>query len=325
MPGAKPLAALERLRAIIANDPAARSQWLAQAKVAAVMGSCPRSHKSFKSGVRHWIEFIAITHGDDAVNFRAFPPRMDDVLAWTSTFRCAGTFCNYLSYVRCACHAIGCAAPEVGHPALKRATVAIVKRSAFQPRAKLFIDKVCVTNMVMAVARELEEQKFAMLWLLSYTFLLRLPSEALPTCKGTPETAEVSEQQAVIWRDGDFVCFRLLRRKNRPQGSGVLRRKCSCGGGRHTCAVHTLWDAWFAELPVGSQPWALISPANARDRIRRILGLLGVGNAHLYGTQDFRRGHAEACLFWVLRPGVSCLSQMFGRICAVAALRWLTF
>ena len=35
-----------------------------------------------------------------------------------------------------------------------------------------------VTNMVYSVQRELEEQRFAMLWLVSYLFLLRLPSEA---------------------------------------------------------------------------------------------------------------------------------------------------
>ena len=50
--------------------------------------------------------------------------------------------------------------------------------------------RVMVTNMVRAVQSELEEQDFAMLWLVAYVFLLRLPSEAcvLALCVLTPCT-----------------------------------------------------------------------------------------------------------------------------------------
>ncbi len=109
--------------------------------------------------------------------------------------RCVGTFGNYLSYVRAACHANGYEAPPVGHPAIKRAMVAIVKRQLFTQRPKRFIQRraVClhivtaraiscpcrpiVMNMVLAVNKQLEQLNFAMLWLVSYTWLLRLPSE----------------------------------------------------------------------------------------------------------------------------------------------------
>lgn len=307
--GVKPLAALERLRCSLPADPEARLRWRDQAKVAAVMGSCPRSHASFRSGLRSWFEFVELIHGPTRVTCMALPPRLDDVLAWSNTFRCAGTFGNYLGYLRGACHALGYEAPLVGHPAIKRALIAIVKRASFKSRQKMFIGKTFVTNMVAAVPRGLEELSFAMLWLLTYVFLLRLPSEALPTCRGEPVSAMASAQQSVIWRDGDDICLRLLRRKNRPHGSGIFRRGCSCAGGKNTCPVHALWDRFFAKLPVGAQPWADVSPNFARERVRAVLRNLDVPNANLYGTQDFRRGHAEdlrrcgAPLAEILRAG----------------------
>ena len=91
--------------------------------------------------------------------------------------RSFGTFANYLGYLRAACHAIGCTAPPVGHPAIKRSMIAIVKRELYKSREKLHLDRIDVRNMVLAVNNNLETLQFAMLWLVSYTFLLRLPSE----------------------------------------------------------------------------------------------------------------------------------------------------
>ena len=98
-----------------------------------------------------------------------------------------------------------------------------------------------------------------------------------------------------MWLDGETVCFRMLRRKNRPNGSGVLKRICSCSGGAATCAVHTLWEKFIAPLPDGAHPWQSITAEKARGRLRQVLGRLGVPDAGKFGTQDFRRGHAEVC------------------------------
>ena len=148
-----------------------------------------------------------------------------------------------------------------------------------------------------------EELALAMLWLAAYTFLLRLPSEvcthyhfkfvslwrvqlewqALPMCKGTPSELSVADKQTLIWKEGEHVCIRLLRRKN-------------------TCAVHTLWDRFFRQLPDGHQPWQQVSPGHARERLRALLGKPGMAQPQKYGTQDFRRGHAEVltcCTDWL--------------------------
>ena len=73
----------------------------------------------------------------------------------------------------------------------------------------------------------------------------------------------------------------------------MLKRMCSCAGGTATCAVHTLWDKFLAGLPDGTHPWELITAGKARERLRLVLGKLGVPEAEEYGTHDFRRGHAE--------------------------------
>ena len=59
------------------------------------------------------------------------------------------------------------------------------------------------------------------------------------------------------------------------------------------CAVHGLWDAFFEDRPEGDQPWMSIGPSQARRRLRDLLQRFQVPNAQKYGTQDFRRGHAE--------------------------------
>ena len=83
------------------------------------------------AGLRHWIGFIEAAYGCDSV---AFPPTLSAVLEWSSTFRCVGTFCNYLGHLRAACYAMDIDAPPVGHPALRRAMSSIVKRRYFVGR-----------------------------------------------------------------------------------------------------------------------------------------------------------------------------------------------
>lgn len=152
---------------------------------------------------------------------------------------------------------------------------------------------------------------------------LSLRWQALPTCKAHPDYPGASEEQSLIWRDGDYLCFRMLRRKNRQKGSGVLKRVCSCKGGVAMCPIHTLWDQYFALLPDGARPWENISAGKARDRLRLILSKLSVPLWAEFGTHDFRRGHAEvrsiACL---LR---TCLSVRFVRTCAKAVAHWCRY
>ena len=142
------------------------------------------------------MEFIEITHGKQRVEEVAFPPRLEDVLIWSNTFRCVGTFCNYLGHLRGACYALSIEAPPVGHPALRRAMASIAKRQLYTerrvgfqvsvvmlvlgccPRPRLFIQRCMLRNMMAAKQSEDGGAAHAALWLIAYLFLLRVPSEA---------------------------------------------------------------------------------------------------------------------------------------------------
>ena len=120
-------------------------------------------------------------------------------------------------------------------------------------------------------------------------------------CKGSPSNALLAGKQTLIWREGPNVCLRMLRRKNRLRGSGVLRRKCTCNTGSlnasvDACVVHSLWDRFLAHLPDGHQPWKDFTASQARGRLRLLLTALGVEEPDKFGTHDFRRGHAEVKL-----------------------------
>ena len=217
--------------------------------------------------------------------------------------RCTGTFSNYLSYLRGACHALGVEAPPTDHPALRRAMLAVVKRDLYKARGKMFIDRTYVANLMRAAEHDSEERRIAMLWLFAYSFLLRLPSEArilplcahcivgmhrasscqaLPACKGSPADHDLCSKQTLVWKEGDAVCVRIARRKNRPAGSGTMRCACSCRGCPLTCIVHALWDGWLDLLPSGHEPWRDITAGAARAKLRQALRQLGVPSAECY-------------------------------------------
>ena len=273
--GLGPAAALEQMaKCVPKGDVQARSRWLAEARVSAILGSCPHSRDSFRSGVKCWIRFAEAMLGGGQYGF---PPTVDALLLWSHTFRCVGTFGNYVGHLRTLCLALDVPMPAADNPAIARAKASIVKRMLFSPRPRMFIQRTVVRNMSLAVERGVLSFSMAMLWLTAYVFLLRVPSEALPLVRGTG--SDVGNQATIFLDEEGCVSIRLRRRKNRPGGS-LLRRKCACAACPKICPVHVLWLQFFAELPIGAQPWHSISAAKARSCLRTTLAKLGV--SHLY-------------------------------------------
>ena len=89
-----------------------------------------------------------------------FPPKIEILLAWSTLFKCKGTFTNYLGYVRtgcliakapaearvfevlnweCACLYLSC--QVLDDAALKRAKLTIDKAKAFERRKAMFIKR----------------------------------------------------------------------------------------------------------------------------------------------------------------------------------------
>ena len=307
--GRGPTAALKRLannawsgEAGICQAEAKRA-WVDKARTASLLGSCPDSHKSFNSGTKAWAAFAC-----EALQLKGkeFPPPLDGLLAWSALFRHHKTFSNYLGYVRLGCHVLGVSDEVFRSPELKRAKVAVRKNGGFNARARMFLGHEMIRRIVaLANPSSAVEWSLAMMFLATYIFLLRLPSEALPMTVGGIGCGQ--GRQSVISLESDELCLRLAKRKNLPSGS-VIRRTCWCSFCVITCPVHTLWK-FCEEQGKGAQPFVEFKDGFALRSLRCILKRLSVPEAGVYRTHDIRRGHAQdllvrgASLAEILRAG----------------------
>ena len=283
------------------------ADWAEKARVISLLGSCPNSHDSFISGYRCWMSFAG-----SVLKLRGseMPPTLEGVLAWSTLFRSPKTFQNYVGYVRLACQLARVSTSALDDRAVARATLSIAKRRNFVPRPKLFVKLCVVQRMLPECGKPNSPWSLAdgMLFLTAYIFLLRVPSECLPIVKidQAPHPGLVLGQ-STLWVEHDKVVLKLLKRKNKPEGS-VLWRSCWCSTCKATCPVHVL-GAYFKSLACGSAPFRGKTPSGALGSLRDILGFLKVPDAALFRTHDLRRGHAEdlklsgANLFQILKAG----------------------
>ena len=149
-------------------------------------------------------------------------------------------FSNYVGYVKTGC-LIGRAHTSVyEHPAIKRAKKAVAKEGGSQARGKLWIRRKRVEDMLkLATVSPPEYAEFARLFLMSYAFLLSLPSEALPMAvAGGVQQAQAKSVVSIDWEKGQLV-LELRRRKNKESGSRLVRT-CWCKECPNTCPVHVL-------------------------------------------------------------------------------------
>ena len=77
-----------------------RLQWIENARVHAILDSCLLSKDSLRSGFRCYRAFALEA---DPLRGKCLPPKLNIILAWSTTFRSKGTFSNYLAYVRTIC------------------------------------------------------------------------------------------------------------------------------------------------------------------------------------------------------------------------------
>ena len=275
----------------------ARSDWLREAYSNALLGSCPRSVASVRSGIRCWLAFAREVLGLDQE--RALPPSVRGLVAWSMQFRCAGTYSSYLCHVRFGTLLAGASTCAFEHEAVKRAKAAVSKRMLFVSRPRHFINLPLLERLVEVAALFAFPYRF--LWIIAYAFLLRVPSEALPLHAGDL-TPQCEHTAGLFFRNGEMH-LRLRRRKNRPHGS-LLVRGCWCSRSPSTCPVHAV-ESWLAGLRPGDPLFPGLSAAEALRVLRGLLDFLNVERASEYRTHDFRRGHAEAvrCMSFPARRG----------------------
>ena len=277
---------IARLTQLAQSGPSACAMTNAM-RINAILGARPRSLPSFVSAVRCWIGFARVFLQKNGCEF---PPTVDELLAWSVCFRCRGTFSNYLSCVRTACHLVRVSDEAFTHHALRAAKISVEKRSGWVARKRLAIREELLVRIIDALMVFEQGKAFAMLFLTAYVFALRLPSEALPMVWSAGK-ALVNDKRSVLQLSGQELRLTLARRKNRERPTHLLR-SCWCSTQKKLCPIHAL-GAWFQTLSDGATPFAHITPARARHVLRTTLKDLAVAEAMLYGTHAFRRGHVQ--------------------------------
>ena len=130
----------------------------------------------------------------------------------------------------------------------------------------------------------------ALLFLLAYSFLLRVPSEALPMVVG--KLGAQCESKSVLYLgDENTLALELKARRNKPQGSKLIR-KCCCSKHPKSCAL-CLIKPLLQKAELGTSMFPGISPGKAVQRLRQLLFAIDVKDAGAYRPHDLRRGHAE--------------------------------
>ena len=263
------------------------SLWMEMARLESIVGSCRRSTPSVKSGISCYLAFVKAVCG--CVE-RPFPPKLEWLQSWAMLFRNADTFGNYVGYVKTACLIVKADTSVFEHPGVMRAKRAVAKEGGSRARGKLWIRRQRVEDMLKLATRSPEYEAFARLFLMSYAFLLRLPSEALPMIvAGGEHMANAKSVVHIDW-DKEQLVLELSRRKNKESGSRLVRT-CWCKECPSTCPVHVL-GKFVAEAEPGAALFAGITPASAIHALRRMLASLDVVKSELYRTHDLRRGHA---------------------------------
>jgi len=225
-------------------------------------------------------------------NGKTLPPTVAGLLQWSRLFRCHKTFGNYVSYVKVACELEDEDVSVFGHPSLKRAKQAILKRKLLAPRTPTWVDMGTLQQLLALVIDKPQLKDLLSLFLASYVFLLRLPSEGLPlAAHSAPPRLPDEKPVPILSVTEESVSIWFPFRKNRIWPSTQVRR-CWCSKCRLTCPVHML-GGFFQNLAPGTQPFKHIGSAQALLALRELLAELQVPQAPMHRTHDFRRGHAE--------------------------------
>ena len=269
------------------TSPEAGKAWAQVARNSALLGSCPRSLPQVSSGFECWVRFareVLQRKGSE------LPPSVDGLLLWSTTFRCRATFCNYLSHLQKACHVARVTDAAASHASLAGAKLAIEKRSGWSAQPRMAVRTLLLEQLLERPGALPEAGGLGFLFAAAYTFLLRLPSEALVIQRAASLT-DASQFRAGLFIDEKTAVPSFARRKNRERRTTIVR-KCWCKRSRATCPVHAL-GAWLNSRPEGDAPWAGWCATSVRSALRAALRHARVGNADAYGTHSFRRGHAQ--------------------------------
>ena len=177
----------------------------------------------YRSGVRAWAAFVLLAREiwPFARNAPIFPISEGLMLRWPVMFRNAKTARNYKSACVWASECLG--AHCMWHTARVQRAFDGIARKNQQVSSHHTVITASMCAELVARAEHLGDHRFAAAVTLGYAFMLRMGDEF---CKQTVEKLRIDER-------GDVV-LSLSSRKNKPQGSRLVRRCCAggrvCGG-----------------------------------------------------------------------------------------------
>ena len=296
-----------------------RQLWVQVATLHSICASRRRSLGQTVSALRCWGRFANLMLGFELG--REMPPTAEGLTSWGRLFRSHGTFQNYLANLSFACDLAGLDSRAMSHPMVTR-TKRGIKSLEGAERPRKFIRHGMVKMLDESAEREAQYCE-ALLYIVAYAFLLRVPSEGLPLTVGAykgPEDLLENWVHSSLSIKRNRIALKLARRKNKPHGA-YLERACWCDECADTCPLHKLAPFLSNAGSVGRQPFAHMTPRLVTERLRARLGKLNIANPNAYRLHDFRRGHARdlqakgANLREILNAGVrSVISKCFARV-----------
>ena len=248
-----------------------------------VLRAVSGASKSFLSGVKCWVAFAQM------VSCPQMPAFETHVRWWLTTFRRAETAANYLSYLK-KVHMAYDMPIWFETPGVRAVLKGTKKDSERLTKPKVAIRIGDLERMVPMLDRV--NRQLADVAILSYWFMFRVPSEAIPLQWS-------GDHSSVFLNKDNSVTIWLERRKNLPSGM-EMTRPCVCHRvGERLCPHTVVQNLMMSQyMNVGSQNVQIFSVKynTLLEQMRKALKLVGFKNHELVGTHALRRGCAQDLL-----------------------------
>ena len=248
------------------------------------------------SGVACYLAFCSL------LSIAPFPPISPIVRQWSAVFSHGKTFALYINHLMKACHLL-----SIDTSWRDEGVKAIVKGLSNKPRKCRFSNSLPPESLDSLIRSESWESPFARLCYVSYLFMLRVPSDALPLTLALPDERLLSDDppssRAVIglrvFQGQARLILKLSRRKNARDGFTAMR-PCFCGVNsllpQHNCPIHMFWTEVLRTATPGQPLFPTLLNKNINRVLRAALARIGLVGHERHSSHCFRRGAATAIL-----------------------------
>ena len=249
------------------------------------------------SGLSCYLSFCSL------LGIAPMPPSSTVVQQWGTIFGAGRTFQLYVGHLVKACQLL-----NIDVSWRDDAVRAVIKGLANKPtRIQRFSNSLTPEWLDKLIRLESWESEFALLAYITFLFMMRLPSEALPLRRALADESLLSDEppssKAVIGlRDFDGhqrLILKLSHRKNE-RNCFTAMRPCFCSANallpRHNCPIRIFWAQVLRTTHPGPPLFPTLGNKNINRRLRAIFARLGIPGAERYSTHCFRRGAANAIL-----------------------------